>query len=89
MPRRSASLAASVRRTASRERARIGVLGIDLGGVFVEKVLEKLGTTESTTLAVRREESVKIRVASLLWGTPKVILPGAPPSCGQCPSVSP
>jgi hypothetical protein len=46
------------------------------GGVDnVETVLEKLGTTESTTLAVRREESVKIRVASLLWEPPKGFCP--------------
>jgi hypothetical protein len=39
----------------------------------VEKVLEKLGTTESTTLNVRREECGKIRVGSLLWETPKFV----------------
>jgi hypothetical protein len=42
----------------------------------VERVLEKLGTTESTTLNFRHEEGGKIRVTSLLWETPKVILPG-------------
>ena len=40
----------------------------------MEKVLEKLATTESTTLALKREDGGKIRVASLLWGAPKVIL---------------
>jgi hypothetical protein len=39
-----------------------------------ETVLEKLGSTESTTLALRREEGGKIRVSSLLWEAPKVIL---------------
>jgi hypothetical protein len=33
----------------------------------METVLEKLGTTESTTLALKREEGGKIRVTSLLW----------------------
>jgi hypothetical protein len=42
----------------------------------VEKVLERMRTTESTTLAFKREEGGKIRIASLLWETPKVILPG-------------
>ena len=45
----------------------------------MEKVLEKLGTTESTTLAVKREVGGKIRVASLLWEAPKVILRGEVP----------
>jgi hypothetical protein len=35
-------------------------------GFFVEKVLEKLGTTERTTLALKSEVGGKIRVASLL-----------------------
>jgi hypothetical protein len=43
---------------------------------MTENVLEKLGTTETTTLNVRREEGGKIRVASLLWEAPKVILRG-------------
>jgi hypothetical protein len=33
-----------------------------------------LGTTESTTLALKREVGGKIRVASLLWEALKVIL---------------
>jgi hypothetical protein len=37
--------------------------------------LERLGTTESTTLALKREIGGKIRVTSLLWEAPKVILP--------------
>jgi hypothetical protein len=41
-----------------------------------KKVLERLGTTESTTLALKREEGGKIRVTSLLWEAPKVILRG-------------
>jgi hypothetical protein len=40
----------------------------------VEKLLEKLKTTESTTLAVKREVDGKIRVASLLWEDARVIL---------------
>jgi hypothetical protein len=43
---------------------------------MLEKVLERMGTTESTTLTVRRETDGKIRVGSLLWETPKVILHG-------------
>ena len=39
-----------------------------------EDVLERLGTTESTTLALTREAGGKIRVTSLLWPEPKVIL---------------
>jgi hypothetical protein len=39
-----------------------------------ETVIEKLGTTESTTLALPRETDRKIRVTSLLWEAPKVIL---------------
>jgi hypothetical protein len=42
----------------------------------VGKVLEKLGTTESTTLTLKREDGGKIRVTSLLWEAPKVILKG-------------
>jgi len=33
---------------------------------MLEKVLERLGNTESTTLAVKREDGGKIRVTSLL-----------------------
>jgi hypothetical protein len=40
----------------------------------MEKVLEKLGATESITLALKREEGGKIRITSLLWPEPKVIL---------------
>jgi hypothetical protein len=40
----------------------------------MEKVLEKLGTTESTTISVSREAGDKVRVTSLLWPEPKVIL---------------
>jgi hypothetical protein len=43
---------------------------------IAESVLEKLGATESMTLALKREAGGKIQVASLLWETPKVILPG-------------
>jgi hypothetical protein len=42
----------------------------------MEKVLEKLGTTESATLSVSREVGGKIRLTSLLWPEPKVILKG-------------
>jgi len=41
-----------------------------------ENVLERLGTTESATLALTREAGGKIRVTSLLWPEPKVILRG-------------
>jgi hypothetical protein len=41
---------------------------------MTENVLEKLGTTESSTLALTRETDGKIRVTSLLWEAPKVIL---------------
>jgi hypothetical protein len=43
---------------------------------MTENVLEKLGATESTTLALKREDGGKIRVTSLLWPEPKVILKG-------------
>jgi hypothetical protein len=42
----------------------------------METVLGKLGTTESTTLAIKREDGGKVRVTSLLWPEPKVILKG-------------
>jgi hypothetical protein len=42
----------------------------------LEKVLERLGTTESTTIAVSRETNGKIRLTSQLWPEPKVILKG-------------
>jgi len=48
------------------------MIGVDI----VENVLERLGTTESTTLAVKRKDGGKIRVTSLLWAEPKVILKG-------------
>jgi hypothetical protein len=51
----------------------------DIGDFAVEKVLERLGTTESTTLAIKREVGGKIRVASLLWEAPKVIFRGEAP----------
>jgi hypothetical protein len=34
---------------------------------MTESVPERLGTTERTTLAIKREDSGKIRVASMLW----------------------
>ena len=40
----------------------------------MEKVLEKLETTESTTLALKREDGGKIRVASMPWEDARVIL---------------
>ena len=43
---------------------------------MTESVLERLGTTESTTLVVKREDDGKIRITSLLWPEPKVILRG-------------
>jgi len=42
----------------------------------MEKVLERLGTTVSTTLAFKREVGGKIRIASQLWAEPKVLLKG-------------
>ena len=39
-------------------------------------VLERMGTTESTTLAFKREEGGKIRVTLQLWVEPKVLLKG-------------
>jgi hypothetical protein len=45
----------------------------DLEVDIVDRVLERLGTTESTTLAIKREVAGKIQVTSLLWD---VILPG-------------
>jgi hypothetical protein len=41
------------------------------GAEMTESVLERLGTTESTTLVLTRETDGKIRVASLLWETPR------------------
>jgi hypothetical protein len=49
-----------------------GVLLVDIA----KSVLEKLGTTESTTLAFKHEDGGKIRVGSLLWSEPKVIFRG-------------
>jgi hypothetical protein len=37
-------------------------------------VLERLGTTESSSLALKREDGGKIRVTSLLWEDARVIL---------------
>jgi hypothetical protein len=42
----------------------------------LEKVIEKLATTEKTTLAIAREEGGKIRVTSGSWDGEKVILKG-------------
>jgi hypothetical protein len=38
--------------------------------------LERLGTTESTTLLLKREDGGKIGVASMLWEDAEVILKG-------------
>jgi hypothetical protein len=43
---------------------------------MLEKVLERLGATESTTLSLKREDGGKIGVTSLLWEAPKVFLRG-------------
>jgi hypothetical protein len=43
---------------------------------ITEKVLEHLGITESAAIALKREDGGKIRVTSLLWSEPKVILKG-------------
>jgi hypothetical protein len=40
----------------------------------LEKVLEKLATTEKTTIAIAREVGGKIRVTSGSWDGEKVIL---------------
>jgi hypothetical protein len=42
----------------------------------LEKVIEKLATTEKTTIAIAREEGGKIRVTSGSWDGEKVILKG-------------
>jgi hypothetical protein len=42
----------------------------------LEKVIEKLATTEKTTIAIAREEGGKIRVTSGSWDGEKVILVG-------------
>jgi hypothetical protein len=42
----------------------------------LEKVIEKLATTEKTTLAIAREEGGKIRVTSGSWDGERVILKG-------------
>jgi hypothetical protein len=52
---------------AAQRNLKLGVLRADM----TEKVLEKLGSTESTTLALTRETDGKIRVASLLWEAPR------------------
>jgi hypothetical protein len=39
-------------------------------------ILEKLGTTEGTTISVSRETDGKIRITSQPWPEPKVILKG-------------
>jgi hypothetical protein len=41
---------------------------------IAETVLEKLGTTESVSLILKREDGGKIRVTSHLWESAKVIL---------------
>jgi hypothetical protein len=51
--------------------------------------LRKLGTTESTTLALKREVGGKIRVGSLLWETAKVILRGEVAGNPQCGRLTP
>jgi hypothetical protein len=38
---------------------------------MTENALKKLGTTESTTLALKREDGGKIRVTSLFWEAPR------------------
>jgi hypothetical protein len=43
---------------------------------MTENVLERLGTTESTTVELKREDGGKIRVTSTLRESPKVILQG-------------
>ena len=40
----------------------------------VNSVLERLGSTEGTTLAINREDDGKFQVTSMLWEAPKVIL---------------
>jgi hypothetical protein len=40
----------------------------------LENVLERLGITENITITIKREEGGKIRVTSLLWEAPKVLL---------------
>jgi hypothetical protein len=45
-----------------------------MGPVNLEKVLEKLATTDKTTLAVEKAPEGKIRVTSGSWDGKKVIL---------------
>jgi hypothetical protein len=46
------------------------------GENIVENVLERMGTTESTTPAIKRELDGKMWITSSLCENPKVILPG-------------
>jgi hypothetical protein len=41
---------------------------------MTNSVIERMGTTESTTLALKREDGGKIRRASMLWEDARVIL---------------
>jgi hypothetical protein len=50
--------------------------GVSIVDTHDNAVLERLATTESTTLSLKREDGGKIRVTSLLWPEPHVILKG-------------
>jgi hypothetical protein len=43
---------------------------------MLEKVLERMATSEDTTLVIRREDGGKMRVTSRHWEDPKVLLRG-------------
>jgi hypothetical protein len=43
---------------------------------MTESVIQRLGTTEGTTLALKRDDGGKIRITSQLWAEPRVILKG-------------
>ena len=58
---------------------------------MTEKVLERLGITESTTLALKREDDGKNRVTSLLWPEPQGDFEGrsaGSPHCRRRPRIA-
>jgi hypothetical protein len=59
-----------MRSKADRRAIEGGITRVD----SLEKVLEKLATTEKTTIAIAREVGGKIRVTSGSWDGEKVIL---------------
>jgi hypothetical protein len=49
-------------------------MGVFVGPMTLEKVLEKLATTDKTTLVCEKAPDGKIRVTSVSWDAEKVIL---------------